>query len=203
MAHTKIILGDDTMNKKTKALDKEQYELVIATIREGFTHNGSEFKPNNRLATALVVQANLGVRISDILKLTLSDIVYESGRYHLDIVEQKTGKVRNFTVPNGLYEYLCNYVKENRINPLARLFPVCERALQKQLAIVADYLKIDGLSTHSFRKFYATQLYIQNDYDIELVRHLLQHSSAITTQRYIGMSTKRVEDAINKHLCLA
>lgn len=191
------------MNKKTKALDKEQYELVIATIREGFTHNGSEFKPNNRLATALVVQANLGVRISDILKLTLSDIVYESGRYHLDIVEQKTGKVRNFTVPAGLYEYLCNYVKENCINPLARLFPVCERALQKQLAIVADYLKIDGLSTHSFRKFYATQLYIQNDYDIELVRHLLQHSSALTTQRYIGMSTKRVEDAINKHLCLA
>lgn len=191
------------MNKKTKALDKEQYELVIATIREGFTHNGSEFKPNNRLATALVVQANLGVRISDILKLTLSDIVYESGRYHLDIVEQKTGKVRNFTVPNGLYEYLSNYAKENRIGQYARLFPVCERALQKQLAIVADYLKIDGLSTHSFRKFYATQLYIQNDYDIELVRHLLQHSSALTTQRYIGMSTKRVEDAINKHLCLA
>lgn len=191
------------MNKKTKALDKEQYELVIATIREGFTHNGSEFKPNNRLATALVVQANLGVRISDILKLTLSDIVYESGRYHLDIVEQKTSKVRNFTVPNGLYEYLYNYAKENRIGQYSRLFPVCERALQKQLAIVADYLKIDGLSTHSFRKFYATQLYIQNDYDIELVRHLLQHSSALTTQRYIGMSTKRVEDAINKHLCLA
>ena len=191
------------MNKKTKALDKEQYELVIATIRNGFTHNGSEFKPNNRLATALVVQANLGVRISDILKLTLSDIVYESGRYHLDIVEQKTSKVRNFTVPNGLYEYLSNYAKENRIGQYARLFPVCERALQKQLAIVADYLKIDGLSTHSFRKFYATQLYIQNDYDIELVRHLLQHSSALTTQRYIGMSTKRVEDAINKHLCLA
>lgn len=191
------------MNKKTKALDKEQYELIIATIRNGFTHNGKEFKPNNRLATLLVVQANLGVRISDILKLTLSDIVKESGRYRLDIVEQKTGKVRDFTVPNALYDYLVKYAAENHISEYARLFPVCERAVQKQLKIVADYIGIENISTHSFRKFYATEMYLNNDYDIELVRHLLQHSSATVTQRYIGMSNKRIEDAINKHLCLA
>lgn len=191
------------MNKKTKALEKEQYDLIIATIRKGFIHEGSEFKPNNRLATALVVQANLGVRISDILKLTISDIVRESGRYRLDIVEQKTGKSRDFTVPNALYDFLVDYANENRIGQKARLFPVCERAIQKQLKIVADYLGIEGVSTHSFRKFYATQIYQNNDYDIELVRHLLQHSSASVTQRYIGISSKRVETAINNHLCLA
>lgn len=191
------------MNKKTKALDKDQYNLIISTIRNGFTDNGKEFKPNNRLATLLVVQANLGVRISDILKLTLSDIIKESGRYRLDIVEQKTGKVRDFTVPNGLYDYLVKYATENHIGECARLFPVCERAVQKQLKIVSDYLGIDDISTHSFRKFYATEMYLNNDYDIELVRHLLQHSSATVTQRYIGMSNKRIEDAINKHLCLA
>jgi integrase len=191
------------MNKTTRAIDKEQYNLIISTIRNGFTHNGSEFKPNNRLATALVVQANLGIRISDIIKLTLSDIVFENGRYHLDIIEQKTGKYRNFTVPNGLYEYLVEYAKDNGITKYARLFPVCERALQKQLKIVADYLGLVGISTHSFRKFYATEMYINNDYDIELVRHLLQHSSAAVTQKYIGISSKRVENAINKHLCLA
>lgn len=191
------------MNKRTKALEKEQYELIISSIRKGFMHNGSEFKPNNRLATALVVQANLGVRISDILKLTLSDIVKESNRYRLDIVEQKTGKVRDFTVPAGLYNYLVEYAKENRIGARAKLFPVCERAVQKQLKIVADYLGIDGISTHSFRKFYATEMYMNNDYDIELVRHLLQHSSSAVTQRYIGISTKRVENALNNHLCLA
>lgn len=191
------------MNKRTKALEKEQYELIISCIRKGFMHNGSEFKPNNRLATALVVQANLGVRISDILKLTLSDIVKESNRYRLDIVEQKTGKVRDFTVPTGLYNYLVEYAKENRIGERAKLFPVCERAVQKQLKIVADYLGIEGISTHSFRKFYATEMYMNNDYDIELVRHLLQHSSSAVTQRYIGISTKRVENALNNHLCLA
>ena len=191
------------MNKKTKALDKEQYELIISTIRNGFTYdNGKEFKPNNRLASALVVQANLGVRISDILKLTLSDIVYESGRYRLDIVEQKTGKVRDFPIPDGLYTFLKNYASENHINQRARLFPVCERALQKQLAIVAEHLGIDGLSTHSFRKFYGTEIYYANDCDIELVRRLYQHSSIAVTQRYIGVTSKRLEEAINNHLCL-
>lgn len=192
------------MNIKTKALDKEQYELIISTIRNGFTYdNGKEFKPNNRLASALVVQANLGVRISDILKLTLSDIVYESGRYRLDIVEQKTGKVRDFPIPDGLYAFLKNYASENHINQRARLFPVCERALQKQLAIVAEHLGIDGLSTHSFRKFYGTEIYYANDCDIELVRRLYQHSSIAVTQRYIGVTSKRLEEAINNHLCLA
>lgn len=191
------------MNKKTKALDKEQYEQIIQAIRNGFEHDGHAFKPNNRLATTLVVQANIGVRISDILKLALNDIVYENGRYHLDIVEQKTGKARTFTVPAQLFAYLKDYTQRNRIMPTAKLFPVSERAVQKQLKIVADFLGIKDISTHSFRKFYATEIYMNNDYDIELVRHLLQHSSSAITQKYIGISEKRVEDAISKHLCLA
>ena len=191
------------MNKRTKALDREQYNLVIKTIREGFTHNGSEFKPNNRLATAMVVQANLGVRISDILKLTLSDIVYESGRYKLDIVEQKTQKERNFTVPTDLYLFIENYAKENKINRYARLFPVCERAVQKQLDIVGNYLGLERFGTHSFRKFYGIDIYYANDCDIELVRHLYQHSSVKQTQAYLEVSPQRVDEAINRHLCLA
>ena len=191
------------MNKRTKALDKEQYENIIATLRNGLEYDGHIFKPNNRLATMLVVQANIGVRISDIIKLRLDDIVRENGRYHLDIVEQKTGKERNFTVPAALYEFLEKYAMDNGIHSTARRFPICERAVQKQLKIVCDYLSIESISTHSFRKFYATEIYINNDYDIELVRHLLQHSSSAVTQKYIGISEKRVEQAINKHLCLA
>lgn len=190
------------MNKRTKALEREQYDLIIKTIRTGFTHNGSEFKPNNRLASLLVVQANLGVRISDIIKLRLCDIVKESGRYRLDIVEQKTGKPRCFTVVKELYDYLCEYARANDIGFQAKLFPICDRAIQKQLKIVADYLNLDGIGTHSFRKFYATEIYRNNDCDIELVRHLLQHSSSSVTQSYIGISNKRVEEAIGKHICL-
>lgn len=191
------------MNKRTKALDREQYNLVIKTIREGFTHNGSEFKPNNRLATLLVVQANFGVRISDILRLRLSDIIYESGRYRLDIIEKKTGKKRNFVVPADLYHFIEKYAEENHINPLARLFPLCERAVEKQLGIVGEYLGFERFGSHSFRKYYAMDIYYASGCDIELVRHLLQHSSIKTTQAYLEVSPQRVDEAINRHLCLA
>ena len=74
-----------------------------------------------------------------------------------------------------------------------------ERAIQKQLKIVCDYLGFEGISTHSFRKWYATEIYKNSGYDIALVQRLLQHSSAATTQRYIGMEPQRIEKAILNH----
>ena len=64
----------------------------------------------------------------------------------------------------------------------------------------SDYLGYEGIGTHSFRKFFASELYEANDHDIELVRELLQHSSTVTTQRYIKRSSKTVENAIRKHV---
>lgn len=190
------------MNKKTVALDAEQYKQIIYTIQSGFTVNDYTFKPNNRLSTLLVVQANLGLRLSDIVSLTLSDIVRDGNRYRLDIIEQKTQKKRTFTVVPDLYTYLLEYATNNKISKYARLFPVTERAVQKQLKTVCDYLGLENISTHSFRKFYATEIYKNNDFDIVLVQHLLQHSSASITQRYIGIQSAKVEEAINKHICL-
>lgn len=190
------------MNKKTVALDAEQYKQIISTIQSGFMVNDYTFKPNNRLATLLVVQANLGLRLSDIVSLTLSDIVRDGNRYRLDIIEQKTQKKRTFTVVPDLYTYLLEYATNNKITKHARLFPVTERAVQKQLKTVCDYLGLENISTHSFRKFYATEIYKNNDFDIVLVQHLLQHSSASITQRYIGIQSAKVEEAINKHICL-
>ena len=79
------------------------------------------------------------------------------------------------------------------------IFPITERAIQKQLHIVCDYLGFEGISTHSFRKWYATEIYKANGYDIALVQRLLQHSSAAVTQRYIGIEPQRIEAAIEKH----
>ena len=79
------------------------------------------------------------------------------------------------------------------------IFPITERAVQKHLALVCDYLGYERISTHSFRKWYATEIYKANGYDIALVQRLLQHSSAATTQRYIGIEPQRIEMAIEGH----
>ena len=189
---------EKAMNKKTKALTTEQYKEIIQTMREGFTG----CRPNERIATALVLEGNLGLRISDILRLRLCDIVRDGERYRLEIVEQKTGKRRIFTVPLVLYQYIENYCLRKGIGRSEIIFPITERMIQKQLKIVCDYLGYEGISTHSFRKWYATEIYKANDYDIVLVQRLLQHSSAATTQRYIGIEPQRIEQAIENHSVL-
>ena len=183
------------MNKKTTALIREQYRNIITTMKEG----GAGFRPNERIATALVLEGNLGIRISDIVRLRLCDIVNDGGRYRLAIKEQKTGKQRVFTVPLVICQYIENYCLRNGIGRNDLMFPLTTRAIQKQLALVCEYLGYSGISTHSFRKFFATQIYQKNGYDIALVQRLLQHSSAAITQRYIGIEPQRIEKAIEGH----
>ena len=183
------------MNKKTKALTTEQYTEIIKTMKEGFCGCRS----NERIATALVLEGNLGLRISDILKLRQCDIIRDGDRYRLEVVEQKTGKSRGFTVPLVIQQYIENYCLRNGIRRNDLMFPITERAVQKQLHIVCDYLGYEGISTHSFRKWYATAIYKANGFDIALVQRLLQHSSAATTQRYIGIEPQRIEQAIQNH----
>lgn len=191
------------MNKKTRALTEEQYRKIITTINEGFvTAAGERVKPNNRIATALTLEANLGLRISDILHLTINQIVKDGDRYRLDLVEQKTGKKREFTVPTEIYIYIQNYALENNINPRARLFQITERTVQRHLKMVCDSLEYEYISTHSFRKFFASSIYKDNGCDINLVRVLLQHSSVVTTQRYIGVQPQEIENALQKHINL-
>ena len=45
------------MNKRTIALTTEQYKEIIQTMREGFCG----CRPNERIATALVLEGNLGL----------------------------------------------------------------------------------------------------------------------------------------------
>lgn len=190
------------MNKRTRAIDDDTYKLIISTIQNGFTHEGINHKSNERISTVLQLEYNLGLRVGDILNLTMDSFVKDGKRYRLDIHEQKTGKYRNFTVPVEIYNYIRDYAYDNNINPKARLFPVTERAILKHLKIVCEYLGIEGIGSHSFRKAFATNVYVNNHYNIELVRVLLQHSSVTVTQRYIGIGSKELEDAIEKNISL-
>lgn len=186
------------MNKRTVTLTTDQYKEIIATMKLGFTG----CRPNERVATALMLEANLGLRISDIIKLRLCDIVHDGDRYRLAITEQKTGKSRTFTVPLTLYQFIRCYCIDHGIPNDTVIFPITERAVQKQLKLVCDYLELKGIGTHSFRKYYATEIYRNNGYNIALVQQLLQHSSAAVTQRYIGIQPREVEQAIENHLKL-
>lgn len=185
-------------NKTTVALTQEQYKEIIDTMKTG----GVGFRPNNRIATALVLEANLGLRIEDILDLKLKDIIADGNRYRLNIKEKKTSKKRTFTVPLQIYNYIKVYAVDNKINDNEKLFPIGERAVQKYLSKVVDYLGYENIGTHSFRKFFATEIYLNNNYNIILVQQLLQHSSVATTQKYVGITSEMQEKALMNHINL-
>lgn len=190
------------MNKKTRALDSDTYKQIISTMRNGFEYEGVIYKPNERIATILILEYNLGLRVGDILNLTIESFLKDGNRFRLDIYEQKTGKYRNFTVISEIYSFIRDYAYEHGIPPKARLFPISERAVLKHLSSVCKYLQLTGIGSHSFRKSFACLIYINNQYNIELVRQLLQHSSIITTQRYLGIGSKELEDALHNHINL-
>ena len=102
----------------------------------------------------------------------------------------------------SISQYIENFCLRNGIGRNELMFPLTTTAIQKQLALVCEYLGYEGISTHSFRKWYATEIYKNNDYDIMLIQKLLQHSSVSVTQRYIGVTSQRVEQAIEGHVNL-
>ena len=174
------------------ALTDTQYTTIIQTLLHGF--EGS--RPNPRVAAILTAEANLGMRVGDILRLHMSDFIRDGNRWRLNITEEKTGKQRRFTVPDEVYNFLRSYAHAHRIDNSDLLFPICAYAVQKQLKKACDYLGYENISTHSFRKWYATSIYNDNGHDIVLVQRLLQHSSPMVTRRYIGVSDEQMEQAI-------
>ena len=185
----------------TLAVNQDSYKQIIDTIKEGYTgKDGITHRPAPHMACCLVIQANLGCRIGDILHLSLSSLVRDGDHYRLDIVEQKTGKARRHQVPEPIYNYIRDYCAQNGINPERRLFQFTERAVQKALKAVTEYLGIPQVSTHSFRKFAGQQIYNNSGHDIEVTREFYQHGSLTTTQTYIACSSERLAQAINSSI---
>ncbi len=190
------------MNKSTRAVSEEEFKLVMDTVRNGFEYRGIKYRSNVRVATILAIQYNLGLRVGDVVSLRMDSFIKDGDRYRLDIVEQKTGKKRLFTVPNDIYTAIQGYAYDRGIARTAKIFPVSTKAVAKHLKAVCEYLNLEGVGTHSFRKGYATRIYNNSNHNIELVRTLLQHSNVVTTQRYITIGSKELEDAIQNNICL-
>ena len=86
------------MSKKTRALNKEEYRLIIDCIKKGFDMpEDTAVKANPRIAMALQCEALLGLRISDILRLRLDQFIADGSNYFVEVKEQKTGKTKKST----------------------------------------------------------------------------------------------------------
>ena len=178
----------------TRPLEKEEYKKIMNLLDSGFTYteDGKEktFRPNQQIALALSLQANLGLRIGDVLSLKVSSFKGDK----LEVREDKTDKLQYRAINPTITNLVKDYAIDNNLSKKDNLFSIKVRVIQKQLKIICNYLNLENISTHSFRKMYATLQYELNNNNIELIKELLNHSSIATTQRYIRVS----QEAINK-----
>lgn len=180
--------------KAARPLEKEEYDNIMSLCKSGFKYddNGKirTFRPNEQLAMTFLLQANLGLRISDVLKLTPSALKNDK----LEIIEKKTGKLQYRDINKNLKGIIYEYALEHNIKPDECIIKLKRRGVHKQLSIITNYLKLMNISSHSFRKLYSMTVYNATDGDIELLKELLNHSSIATTQKYI----RRTQQEINK-----
>ena len=184
----------------TRTITDEEYKDIIESIRNGYTHNHITHKPNEQIATILVLEANLGCRIGDIIKLRTDSIVKDGAYWKLNIVEEKTKKKRTFIVPESIKKYIDRYAK--KYNRDGDLFTVSCYAVWKAIRQVCEYLELENVSSHSLRKYMANRMFDNTNHDIEAVCEFLQHSDIKITRAYIKRSDAQLESAIMKSVRL-
>lgn len=182
----------------TNTISEKDYRDLIEVIRSGYTDNkGIKHKPNEQVATALVLEANLGCRIGDIMNLTTDSFIKDGEIWKINITEQKTGKKRTFIVPKPVKAFIDKWIKQNHIES-GELFSINEYAVWKQMRGATNYLGLENISTHSLRKKIANDIYEKSGHDIEAVCAFLQHSDPKISRSYIRRSDAQLESAISK-----
>lgn len=179
----------------TRPVEVEEYNEIMDCLLGGFEYVDGDkvriFRPNKQIAMILILQSSLGLRVGDILDLTLNK--FRNGK--LEVTESKTKKLQYRDVSPEVVQSIYSYCIDNGIKQDDKLFKIGVRAVQKQLKIVVDHLGLTNIGTHSFRKLFATTIYESNNNDIELVRELLNHSNIATTQKYIRVTQEKINRA--------
>lgn len=186
----------------TRILSDVEVKKIITTIRDGYiSKDGTPHRANPQIATILLLQANLGCRINDIVHMAVENIVFDGEAWRLNLIEQKTSKKRPFIVPTPVKAIIDDYCRINCIHT-GRLFTIEAPAVWKAMRQVSEYLGLCEVSCHSFRKAAALRTYLLSDKDIALTSQFLNHSSPSTSLRYLKRTSKQMDDILSQSTCL-
>ena len=148
---------------------------------------------------------NVGLRISDIIKLKVQDVLDYNGRVktHVEIVEKKTGKMKKFKINQMLSEKLYLYVKNMNLTDYifkSRVGTNQHITRERAYTILnnaALNIGLHNVGTHTLRKTFGYHFY-QQTHDVALLQQAFNHSSPSITLRYIGINQDVLDSAIDK-----
>jgi len=128
------------------------------------------------------LMARGGMRISEVLKLTLNDMQDRK----LIIRELKSGKEHEIVfIPQKVADRLRDYAIKNCKGPADRIFPISYEAARVMILKAGKMVGIH-LRPHDLRRHSATYA-SRSGVPIEIVsKVVLRHANLSTTQRYLG-----------------
>jgi integrase len=142
-----------------------------------------------------VVGINTGLRISDLLKLTVGQV----SNSHIMIIEQKTGKKKRFPINRHLRELLDEYTigmnDDDYLFPSRKGGHIGRVQAYRVMNQAAAAVGLEDIGTHTLRKTFGYHHYQQNK-DVAILQQIFNHSSPSITLRYIGIN----QDIIDRSL---
>ena len=148
------------------------------------------------------VGINSGLRISDLLKLIVSDVIDGNKvKDRIRLREKKTNKFKDFPLSDNAKSAIKEYLKTRNYNPNEPLFLSRKNKgfllRQQAYKIINDVAKSIGIKekigTHTLRKTFGYHAY-NNGYDIAIIQKLFNHSTPAITLRYIGITQDEMDD---------
>lgn len=163
----------------------------------------SELKKNGtRDYLLFALGINVGLRISDIIKLQVKDLlnIDKTIKTHITILEDKTNKVKRFKINTVLGEEIRQYIKNMLQDEYifksrkGKNKPITRVQAYRILNEAAQNIGLDEIGTHTLRKTFGYHFY-QKTKDVALLQQLFNHSSPSITLRYIGINQDIIDNA--------
>lgn len=149
-----------------------------------------------------VLGINSGLRISDLLKLRISDVIENNKiKDRISLREKKTNKFKDFPLSDKTKQAIKEYLKTRNYTDNEPLFIsrknkgfLLRGQAYKIINNVAQSVGIkEKIGTHTLRKTFGYHAY-NNGYDTTLIQKLFNHSSPSVTLRYIGITQDELDD---------
>lgn len=151
-----------------------------------------------------------GLRVSDVLKLTVWDIQNMSEK---KVKEQKTKKTRFLYLNSKAEREIEKYINEKELEPYDCLVysrkhdqngnskPISRVQAYRILRDAGKVFGIDNLGTHTMRKTFGYHYYKQT-HDIVTLMKIFNHSSQAETLRYIGIEEEEIRSSLESFYLL-
>lgn len=170
--------------------DKKKIDIMKTLLRE----------KDEKYYILFRIGINVGLRVSDILSLKVSDV---RERSHVTIVEKKTGKTRRFLIPNSLQKEIAAFIKKNNMEDDYFLIqsrkgynkPISRVQAYRVLHEIGEQIGLDEVGTHTMRKTMG-YFHYQRNKDVAILQQIFNHAAPSICLRYIGITDDMKDNSL-------